>query len=199
MLIRGRGKEETGLLFTRPEDIVVADFEGKGLKMLKLLPPNEACIHGELYKARPEVSGIVHAHPASIVLCSVAGIELKPIFGGYDPQSMRLAISGIPIYPSSLTLHTKEQVHAMMEVMGNNDVCILRGHGVVVVGKSVEEVTIRAIKLDTLAMMNLQAAALGGVPSISEEDIGAFLTQRGLGERSVEPLWRYYSKWVKRR
>jgi ribulose-5-phosphate 4-epimerase/fuculose-1-phosphate aldolase len=200
MLIRGRGREESGLLFTRPGDIVLADLEGRGIRRgSRLAPPNEACIHGELYKARAEVSSVVHAHPASVVLCSIAGIELRPIYGGYDPQGMRLAIQGIPVYRSSLTLHDREQVRAMMEVMGGSDVCILRGHGVVVVGGSIEEATVKSIKLEALAQMNLRAASLGSVPSISEEDIRVFLTERGLGGRSFEPVWRYYSRCVEKR
>ncbi|HEX5606240.1 MAG TPA: class II aldolase/adducin family protein, partial [Candidatus Binatia bacterium] len=79
MLIRGRGKEETGLLFTRPSDVVLADFDGQRLEKRNVLKaPNESVIHGELYKARPDVAAIVHAHPASIVLTGMAGIELRP-------------------------------------------------------------------------------------------------------------------------
>lgn len=199
MLIRGRGRDESGLLFTKSSDIVLADFEGALLhKRGELKTPNEACIHGELYKARPDVGGVVHAHPPSIVLTSMAGIELRPIYGGYDPQSMRLALRRIPVYPSSLTLHSKDQVHEMLNVMGQSEICILRGHGIVVVGKSVEEATIRSIKLDHLAKMNLQAAVLGSVAVISPEDTEAFLTRRGESGRSVDPLWRYYSEWVNR-
>jgi len=198
MLIRGRGKEESGLLFTKPRDIVRADFDGVTLsKNVALKTPNESCIHGELYRARPDVGGIVHAHPPSIVLTSMAGIELKPIFGGYDPSAMRLALKPIPIFPSSLTLHSKDQVREMMQVMGDGDICILRGHGIVVCAKSVEEATIKAIKLDGLARLNLQAASLGKVATISEEDQDAFLHTRGAGGRSVEPLWRYYCAWLK--
>jgi 3,4-dihydroxyphthalate decarboxylase len=199
MLIRGRGGDETGLLYTRPADIVLSDFEGAPLKnRAGLKTPNEACIHGEIYKLRPTAGGVVHAHPPSIVLASVAGIALRPIYGGYDPQGMRLALRGVPLFQSSLTLHSKEQVHAMLEVMGESDVCVLRGHGVVVVGKSVEEATIRAIKLDHLAKMNLQAATLGNVPSIPQDDIDAFLSRRGAPDRSQAPLWRFYSEWEKK-
>ena len=100
MLIRGRGKEESGLLFTKPSDVVAADFDGRMLRdKAGLKTPNESCIHGELYRARPDVGAIVHAHPPSLVLTSMAGIELKPIFGGYDPRAMRLAIYGQ--FPSS--------------------------------------------------------------------------------------------------
>jgi 3,4-dihydroxyphthalate decarboxylase len=201
MLIRGRGKDETGLLFTGPKDIVLADLDGQRVQKNAILkPPNESCIHGELYKARPDVGAIVHAHPASIVLTSMAGIELRPIFGGYDPRAMRLAIKGIPVYRSSLTLHSKEQVHEMMPVMGESNVCILRGHGVVVCGKDVEEATITAIKLDHLAKLNLQAAALGQVPAISEEDQNAFVTRArtGMGGGGADTLWRFYCDWLKR-
>ena len=199
MMIRGRGRAESGLIYTRPNNIVLSDFEGAPLERRSgLKTPNEACIHGELYKARPEIGGVVHAHPPSIVLTSMAGIELRPIFGGYDPQGMRLAVNGIPIYESSLTLHTVEQVHEMLKAMGDSDVCVLRGHGIVVVGATLEEATVRAIKLDHLAQMNLQAATLGQVPSISQQDIDGFLGRRRAKGRSVEPLWRYYGEWEKR-
>jgi ribulose-5-phosphate 4-epimerase/fuculose-1-phosphate aldolase len=201
MLIRGRGREETGLLFTKPGDVVLSDFDGQKLdKKSVLKTPNESVIHGELYKARPAVRGIVHAHPASIVLTSMAGIELRPIFGGYDPRGMRMAIKGIPIYESSLTLHDVEHVHEMMEVMGDNDICVLRGHGVVVCGSTVEDATIKAIKLDHLATLNLQAAMLGNVGSISQEDQHMFLTRKstGMGGGGPETLWRFYCEWLKK-
>jgi ribulose-5-phosphate 4-epimerase/fuculose-1-phosphate aldolase len=201
MLIRGRGKDETGLLFTTAKDVVLADFEGQRIAKNGILkPPNESCIHGELYKAHPNVGAVVHAHPASIVLTSMAGIDLRPIFGGYDPRAMRLAIRGIPVYRSSLTLHSKEQVHEMMKAMGQSDVCILRGHGVVVCGKDVEEATITAIKLDHLAKLNLQAASLGKLPAISEEDQNAFMTRgrTGMGGGGAETLWRFYCELLKR-
>ena len=197
MLIRGRGPKETGLLFTKPSDVLVADLDGRNQdKKAGLKPPNEAVIHGEIYKARPHAAAVVHAHPPAVVLCSMAGIELRPIFGGYDPNSMRLALKGIPVYPRTLTLNTVEQVHAMQKVMGESDICVLRGHGLIVAGASVEHATLTAIKLDTLAKMNLQAASLGKVPSIPDEDITEFNNRAGKGNSSVEGLWRYYCEWL---
>jgi ribulose-5-phosphate 4-epimerase/fuculose-1-phosphate aldolase len=199
MLIRGRGEEETGLLFTKSRDIVRADFDGNRIRRSgNLAPPNESSIHGELYKARSEVGGIVHAHPPAVVLASIAGIELRPIFGGYDPRAMRLALSAIPIYESSVTLHSKDQVRNMMRVMGDRDICILRGHGVVVVGATVEDATIKAIKLNDLAKLNLEAASLGKVPCISADDQNLFLSRRRGDKdgRGAKPVWRYYVEWL---
>ena len=56
MLIRCRGQEESGLLFTVPEDIRRVSYDGKGPDLEgKYSPPGELPIHGESFKARPEV------------------------------------------------------------------------------------------------------------------------------------------------
>jgi len=83
-------------------------------------------------------------------------------------------------------------------VMGDNDICVLRGHGAVICGKDVEDATIKAIKLDALAKINLQAASLGKVPTISEGDMDAFMSRRGhgMGGGGVETLWRFYCEWM---
>ena len=84
----------------------------------------------------------------------------------------------------------------MQKVMGDSNSCILRGHGLIVAGSSVEQATITAIKIDTLAKMNLQAASIGKVPSIPDEDISAFQSRIGRGNSSAEGLWRYYCEWL---
>jgi hypothetical protein len=47
-----------------------------------------------------------------------------------------------------------------------------------------------------LAKLNLQAASLGKVPSISDEDIAEFQNRSRGGNSSVEGLWQYYSEWL---
>ena len=84
----------------------------------------------------------------------------------------------------------------MQKVMGASDVCILRGHGLIVAGSSVEQATITTIKVDTLARMNLLAASVGKVPTIPDEDIEQFQRRPGRGNSSPEGLWRYYCEWL---
>ena len=86
MLIRGRGRKKPACFLPGPATSSWPILKGKAKKERPVLkPPNEACIHGEIYKARPEVACVVYAHPPAVVLCSMAGIELRPIYGGYDP------------------------------------------------------------------------------------------------------------------
>src|SRR5262245_31423077 len=73
MLIRCRGEDEHGLMFTRERDVRETDLDGAltgpadGYRV-----PNELPIHGELLRARPEVNAVVHAHPPAVLLCGVA-------------------------------------------------------------------------------------------------------------------------------
>jgi ribulose-5-phosphate 4-epimerase/fuculose-1-phosphate aldolase len=58
----------------------------------------------------------------------------------------------------------------MLDVMGQRDICLMRAHGILVVGKTVEEVTHKSIVLETLARLNYYAALKGNVREISDED-----------------------------
>jgi hypothetical protein len=46
--------------------------------------------------------------------------------------------------------------------------------------------------------MNLEAARLGNIASISKEDIEVFDARGGDGGKSVEPVWRYYTAWLEK-
>ncbi len=62
MLIRGRGREESGLLLIKARDVVAANFAGQKLdKKSVLKTPNESLIRGEIYQVRPNLGAIVHA------------------------------------------------------------------------------------------------------------------------------------------
>jgi ribulose-5-phosphate 4-epimerase/fuculose-1-phosphate aldolase len=191
MLIRARGRGESGLLFTRPEEILETDFDGSDVpREAPLTTPQETPIHGESYKARPEVGAVVHAHPPAILLCGIAGVELRPIFGAYDPPALKLALDGVPVYPRSITLTRPKLAQDMLACMGDKEVCVLRGHGITVLGRTVEEATVKAIKLETLARINWLVHQ-HQVPPISEEDQDVYRSgERGAG--SMLAVWRTY-------
>lgn len=175
ILIRCRGEDERGLLYTEKEAVRRADFNGRGPDLQGYRIPNEFPIHSEIYRHRPDVGCVVHAHPPTALLCGIAGVEIRPVFGGYSPQGLRLSLSGIPIYDRSITLTSRESVAPLLQVMGDRDVCLLKGHGIVVTGKTVEEATMRAIQVEKLARIAWQLALVGKpVADISPEDVAYF-------------------------
>ena len=175
ILIRGRPEVDRGLRFAEPESIIYVDLNGKpvgdtgGVRRV-----GEIYIHTEMYKRRPEVNAVIHAHPPGVLLCTMAGVKIRPIFGGYEPPGMRMALEGLPLFERSITLHTLEETLPFLEVMGTKDVCLMRAHGIAVAGRSVEEATQRAIVLETLARLNWYASMHGEVPEISDEDKAEF-------------------------
>lgn len=192
MLIRCRGADEHGLMFTTDDDICRTDLGGTIIGDAGgCTVPNELPIHGELLRARPEVNAVVHAHPPAVLLCGLAGLELRPVFGSYNIPAMRMAIDGIPVYRRSVLIRRADLAHEMIAAMGDRPVCVLKGHGITVTGVSVEEAVVRALNLNALATVTLELARLGAEPEpVPAEDV-AELPDLGSAFNDLA-VWRYH-------
>lgn len=128
-------------------------------------------IHGEIYRARPDVNAVVHTHPKYALFCGAAGIEFTPFFGGFSPNLLRIALLGVPVYPRAATVTDKEMALEMLQVMGQRDIVLLRGHGIVALGPSVEAAVNLAIQFESLCQLLWEISAPGRkLIEISEED-----------------------------
>ena len=173
MWLRCRGgRAENGLAATDLHHIRRVDFDGEGPELgPKHASPHETPLHGEVYRARPEVGAVAHVHPRYALLCGVAGVEFVPVTGGYNPGLLRIALQGVPVYPRAATVTDKEMAGEMLEVMGSRDIVLLRGHGIAAVGRTVEAATSLAIRFETLCELMWQLALSGRKPfEVSPED-----------------------------
>ena len=100
IFIRARGPAESGVRYTTDAEIVEIDLDGKPVAgMLQgLRTPSEVFIHTEIYRARPDVNAVLHLHPPTVVLFTVCGVPLLPIYGAYDPQGLGLALEDPPMF-----------------------------------------------------------------------------------------------------
>lgn len=197
MLIRCRGEDENGVRYTTADMIRLVDFDGNGDDLMgKYEVPKELPIHGEIYKRRPEVGCVIHAHPPAALICGISGIEFRPIFGAFNIPAMRLAQQGIPVFPRSYLVSRPELAIPMLEVMGDKPVCVMKGHGITVTGATVEEATVTALNFNTLAKVTLEVAKTGrNAPDISGEDMAEL---PNLGTKfNAEWVWRYYVRKLK--
>ena len=199
MLLRCRGPAERGLAFTDAGDVRMVDLDGNGGELYGgYRVPVELPIHGELLRARPEVGAVVHAHPPAVLLCGLAGLELRPVFGAYNIPAMRIALEGVPVYPRSVLIRRRELAAEMIEAMGDRPVCVLRGHGITVTGASVEQAVVRALNLEALARITLALARLGRSPEdLPPEDV-AELPDLG-SALNDEAVWRFHVARARRR
>ncbi len=194
MLIRCRSDEECGVLFTKSMDIRRVDFDGQGPDLEgRYEVPKELPIHGEILKARPEVGCVIHAHPPAALVCGISDLELRPIFGAFNIPAMRMALEGIPVYPRSVLVTRPDLAAEMMNAMGGKHVCLMKGHGITVTGRTVEEATVRALNLNALARVTLQVAQTGNeAADIPHEDVDEL---PDLGSTFNDQwVWRHYKR-----
>jgi ribulose-5-phosphate 4-epimerase/fuculose-1-phosphate aldolase len=173
MYVRCRGGgAEGGLSLTDLHHVRRVDFDGEGPGLgQRHSAPGETPLHGEIYRAHPEVGAVVHAHPYYTLLCGMTGLQLRPIVGGYDPQAAAMAILGVPVYPRAATVTDKDMAHEMIDVMGDRNVVVLQAHGVVTTGRTVQQALATALRLEHLAKItwDLHTAGLHA-PDISGKD-----------------------------
>lgn len=200
MLIRGKGPDETGLRFTQDEDIVKVSLEVELIEGRDgLRPPSESFLHAWLYKLRPDVVSVVHMHPESAVLLTTCGYSVAPIYGAYG-RGGSLGVEGVPTYDCSLTISNDERGKDFAEFVGNRRAVLMRGHGVAVVGPSIEQAAVTTLQLKELTDMNYRARLIGEpapIPQDEAEEICAMDNpDRKLGSagglEGALAMWRYY-------
>lgn len=202
ILIRARGPAELGVRYTTRDEIVEANLDGTLVGSIAegLAAPQEIFIHTEIYRARRDVGSVIHIHPPTVVLFTMCDTPLLPIYGAYDPASLRMLLGGIPTYPRSVLIRTPQLGADLAHTLGSHDACLMRGHGITATGTSVEEAALNAIGLNELATMNYQTRLLGNPEPISQEDQAEFLELALAAQHDAEgnprgriaALWKYY-------
>jgi ribulose-5-phosphate 4-epimerase/fuculose-1-phosphate aldolase len=148
-----------------PENIVICNLEGEkvgggGRRH------SEVYIHSEIFKARPDVMSVIHAHPTYAVAWSATGKPLQPI-----SQPGITFADGVPYFTDTVDLIRSSSMGAgVAAALGPHKAVLMRNHGVAVVGASLEESTVLTIWLDNAAQIQLLADAAGGAGPMFESD-----------------------------
>lgn len=161
------------------EDIIVMNMEGNTVEG-RYEPPGERYIHTEIYKSRPDVNAVIHGHPELTTAFSVAGRSIIPVYyraGQFLPE--------VPILDYAGQINTKELGTVTAEALGNAWALLLRGHGTVVVGRTLEEAGVNAFALETNARIQLYASILGTPVPLKKDEIKA---------HKPTSVWCYYVK-----
>jgi ribulose-5-phosphate 4-epimerase/fuculose-1-phosphate aldolase len=153
----------------------------------------ERYIHGEIYRARPEVMAIVHSHSPSVIPFGVTRTKLKPIY-----HMGSFLWKGVPVFDirrvreeNDLLVRDRALGKALAESLADANCVLMRGHGMTVIGDGVPEAVFRAIYTEMNARLQLQATQLEGpIEFLSDaEGRGATKANRGTLERPWE-LWK---------
>jgi ribulose-5-phosphate 4-epimerase/fuculose-1-phosphate aldolase len=189
LLSRSRAPE-----LVQPDDIHEFTLDSQIVKPIKERLYGERVIHGEIYKARPEVNAVCHHHAPSILPFCISGMKLEPVY--HLGASMGAAA---PFWDArddfgntSLIVAKPEEGASLARTLGKNWIVLMRRHGATVAGRSLEELTFRTIYVARNATYQLQAHGLGHVSPLNAEEAelaGAYNLQPG----PVARAWEYWS------
>jgi ribulose-5-phosphate 4-epimerase/fuculose-1-phosphate aldolase len=179
-------------LVTR-DDILEYDLDSTPVDPRGRISYLERFIHGELYKARPDVIAIVHSHSPAVIPFADTAVPLRPMnhIAGFLG-------AGVPIFEirdtagpaTDMLIRNPSLGHALAATMGTHSVALMRGHGSVAAAQSIRHVVFRAVYTEVNARTQAEAMKLGTPTFLSaEEAAAATKTNDGLVDRPWE-LWR---------
>jgi ribulose-5-phosphate 4-epimerase/fuculose-1-phosphate aldolase len=135
--------------------LVHFDFTGKKIGGVGT-PPFESPIYTEVFKRRPDVKAIAHTHSPACVAMSLADKPLCAI----HMQSAKFDY-GVPVYPRPIHIKDEDEGTELAMMLDAGKALLIKGHGVVTVGNSIDEACMNAMYLERTAKIQGLAMALG--------------------------------------
>jgi ribulose-5-phosphate 4-epimerase/fuculose-1-phosphate aldolase len=176
-------------------DLMELDPESEPLPGDKRKGFLERYIHGEIYRARPEVMAVVHSHSPSVIPFGVTRTKLRPIY-----HMGSFLWSGAPVFEirkekqdNDLLIRDRPLGKALAGTLGKCNCVLMRGHGMTVIGDGVPEAVFRAIYTEMNARLQLQAAQLEGPIEFLSDEEGRRSTVSNRG--TVERPWEFWKKF----
>jgi ribulose-5-phosphate 4-epimerase/fuculose-1-phosphate aldolase len=146
------------------DDIMEFDLDGNPVDARGRSVFLERFIHGEIYRARPDVMSVVHTHSPGVIPFSVSKVPMRAMY--HNPAFLA---AGVPVWDirndfgeTNMLVSNPAIGKSLAQALGDKPVVLMRGHGDVTVAPSVKMAVFRAYYTDVNARLQSQAVALGG-------------------------------------
>ena len=181
-------------------DIIETDLDTRPVNGARVAQYSERFIHAEIYKARPEVMAILHAHTPELRTFGQSSVKLRPVF-----NKARFIGAGFPLYditqftggaPSPVScmhcISTPELGRAMVNVMGRAPVVMLLEHGITLADASLRGLVVNAYNLRMNARIQQLAVGLRG--EVGYFDAAPSDWDLGARANTAYPEWDYWKQ-----
>ncbi|MGZ3687992.1 MAG: class II aldolase/adducin family protein [Bdellovibrionota bacterium] len=157
----------------KEEDLIEVDAAGK-----KVAGQggafSEMAVHLRIFKARPDVQAVVHAHPPSATAVGCANQEMVTTA---IPEAVVSIGPGVPLV--GLALPNSDALWAELDpLLAHYDAAMVAGNGVFTWGKTLEQAYLRMELVEHLAKIFLASLPLGGPKQLPAKDVQALLKKR---------------------
>jgi ribulose-5-phosphate 4-epimerase/fuculose-1-phosphate aldolase len=178
------------------DDIMEFDQDGNAVDARGRQVFLERFIHAEIYKARPDVMGVVHAHSPGVVPFSVSKTPLRPLF-----HNTAFLAPGVPVWDiakdfgvTNMLVSDNAIGKSLAATLGDKSVVLMRGHGDVTVGPNVKVAVFRAYYTDVNARLQAQAIGLGSEITYLSPEEGAKADQVNFAV--LDRVWNLWKQKV---
>lgn len=176
----------------RRDDIVTFDLDGTALDAAGRRVYLERFIHGEIYRARPDVQAVVHSHSPNVIPFGVTGQSLRPVFhmSGFLGEGSALFEIRDVAGDTDMLVSNNHLGVALAVALGARSTVLMRGHGSTVVGGSIEQAVYRAFYAEVNARLQTQAKLLGEVKYLNAAEAAKAAAINDTQLPRVWELWR---------
>jgi len=156
----------------RPSDMVIVDMDGRRLSGRRAVS-SEIAMHLLIYRLRPDIRGIVHAHPPTATGFAAAGMALN------EPLVCEVVIGlgSIPLARYG-TPGTPELTDVLEPLVPEFDAILMSNHGVVAYGDTLEHAYMKMETVEHFAQIALVTHLLGRQQPLNDQDLEKLLTAR---------------------
>ena len=181
--MRGTPGRHPGLM--EADDMVVVDPEGRRIEGTNN-PPSETPIFTGTFGARPEVMAVFHLHLQYATLFSIVG---KPL--------LAVGVTGapfgetVPVHADPTLIQRPEQGREVAATLGSRPAVILRGHGAVIVGTSIEDAFVKSVMFEDNALRQFRACQIGTPAALKGQELAEADAQISHPKVTAK-MWHFY-------
>ncbi len=169
-------------------DLAIYDLDSNALTLKDRRPYNERFIHGEVYKARPDINAIIHCHTPALVTFCVCHVQLRPLYhmSGFLCRGVgRFEIRDVAGDDTDMMVTNQTLGAALAKAMGDTQLVLMRGHGATIAADTIRQAVHRAVYGAENAVMQMNAIRMGEVTYLNEKE----------AQRGMEKCDRFVDRW----
>jgi HCOMODA/2-hydroxy-3-carboxy-muconic semialdehyde decarboxylase len=158
-----------------PDDIIEYDLDSNACNAEGRGSFLERFIHGQIYRARPDVMAVVHTHSPSVIPFGLVDKDMRAMF-----HNAAFIAAGVPVFDISVKFGATDMLVSdnvkgveLAASLGARHVAMMRGHGAVACGPTLQTAVFRAAYTEVNARVQHWAAALAGngpIAALTEEE-----------------------------
>ena len=155
----------------------------------------ERMIHAAVYEARADVQSVVHDHSPGLLPFTITSAPLEPVIHTASVIGAKVPVWDIRdrFGATDMLVRTLDQGRDLAKTLGANTCALMRGHGAVVVGATVQQAVLTAIYLEVNANVLLRARGLGEPEKLSPAEIEQSAATQ-LSPLALDRAWEYFCR-----